>query len=164
MEQLWAPWRMQYLQGTGPADGECVLCAIARLDHTQARHVVDRGELTYTVLNLFPYASGHLMVVPYAHIPHVTDLDAAAGGAVMLGAQRAVRALEATYQPGGFNLGVNHGRVAGAGIDAHVHMHVVPRWDGDTNFMPVLAGVRVLPEDLERTAERLREAFAALGG
>ena len=162
MEQLWAPWRMQYIEGADVPQEECVLCAIGELDAARASHVVERAELTYTVLNLFPYSSGHLMVVPYLHVAHLTDLDPAPAAAMILGAQRALRALQLAYSPDGFNLGINQGRIAGAGIDAHCHMHVVPRWAGDTNFMPVLASVKVLPESLDHTAERLREAFADL--
>lgn len=157
---------MEYLDADEPpAEGEddvCILCAIADLEHPQAAHVVERRALTYTVLNRYPYSSGHLMVVPLRHVPHITDLDDAEAAAVMLGAQRAVRVIEAAYAPAGFNLGINHGRAAGAGIHEHVHLHVVPRWQGDTNFMPVLADVRVMPEHLDRSAERLRAAYAAL--
>jgi ATP adenylyltransferase len=162
MEQLWAPWRMQYIEAADAAQDECVLCAISELDAARASLVVERSELTYTLLNLFPYSSGHLMVVPYLHVPHLTDLDPAAAAAMMVAAQRALRAVQAAYSPDGFNLGINHGRAAGAGIDTHCHMHVVPRWSGDTNFMPVLASVKVLPEALDHTAQRLREAFAQL--
>lgn len=164
MEHLWAPWRMQYLDGGVAPDQGCVLCAIPRADHAQAAHVVERTELTYTVLNLFPYASGHLLVVPYLHVAHVTDLEPEVAAALMHGAQRAVRALETAYRPEGFNLGINHGRVAGAGIDTHCHLHVVPRWAGDTNFTAALADLRVLPEALDDTAARLRHAFGGPAG
>jgi ATP adenylyltransferase len=154
---------MEYIGAERPdKDGGCILCDIPKEGHPQSGHVVERAELTYTVLNLYPYTSGHLMVVPFRHVPHLTDLDTSEAGAVMHGAQRAIRALEAAMSPQGFNLGVNHGQVAGAGINDHVHMHVVPRWGGDTNFMPVLGDVRVIPESLDRAAEKLRTAYAAL--
>ena len=157
---------MEYLAAEGPAPDEegdeCILCTIGGEEHPQASHVVERRALTYTVLNRYPYSSGHLMVVPFRHVPHITDLDEAESIALMSGAQRAVRAIEAAYAPAGFNLGINHGRAAGAGIHEHVHLHVVPRWGGDTNFMPVLADVRVMPEHLDRSAERLRAAYEAL--
>lgn len=164
MRQIWAPWRMEYLSADEPpsADAGCILCAIQANDHAQAEHVVERTERTYTVLNRFPYSNGHLMVVPLRHAAHLTDLDPDEASALMHGAQRAVRAVESAYAPGGFNLGINHGHAAGAGIDEHCHLHVVPRWIGDTNFMPVLADVRVLPEHLNRTADRLRGAYATL--
>jgi len=161
MRQLWAPWRMAYVGGERTHQG-CVLCAIGRGDD-DANRVIEQAELTYTVLNLFPYSSGHLMVVPRRHVPDITHLDGAEGAALFTGSQRAVRALEEALHPDGFNLGINAGVAAGAGIAEHVHLHVVPRWSGDTNFMPVLADVKVLPEHIEQTAARLREAFAHLG-
>ena len=152
---------MAYVGGERTHEG-CVLCAI-RDGGDQEDRVVERAELTFTVLNLFPYSSGHLMVVPNHHVPDITGLDAAEGAALFSGAQRAVRALQAALQPGGFNLGINAGHAAGAGIADHVHLHVVPRWAGDTNFMPVLADVKVLPEHLDETAAKLREAYKTLG-
>ena len=152
---------MAYVGGERTHEG-CVLCAIAEGDDEENR-VVEQAELTYTVLNRFPYSSGHLMVVPRRHVAGIGDLDAAEGAALFAGAQRALRALQSALSPEGFNLGVNQGHPAGAGIADHVHLHVVPRWEGDTNFMPVLADVKVLPEHMEATATRLRSAFAALG-
>jgi len=160
MRQLWAPWRMAYVGGERTHEG-CVLCAIAR-GEDDGNRVVEQSELTYTVLNLFPYSSGHVMVVPRRHVPDITHLDPAEGAAVFTGAQRAVRALQDALHPDGFNLGINAGTGAGAGIAEHVHLHVVPRWSGDTNFMPVLADVKVLPEHIEQTAEKLRDAYARL--
>ncbi|HZS15825.1 MAG TPA: HIT domain-containing protein [Candidatus Dormibacteraeota bacterium] len=160
MRQLWAPWRMAYVGGERTHQG-CVLCAIGRGEDDENR-VVERAELTYTVLNLFPYSSGHLMVVPLRHAGDVTELTEAEAAAVFAGAQRAVRALREALNPDGLNLGVNQGTAAGAGIAEHVHLHVVPRWNGDTNFMPVLADVKVIPEHMEATAARLREAYAKL--
>ena len=151
---------MAYVGGERTHDG-CVLCAI-RDGLDEGNRVVERAELTFTVLNLFPYSSGHVMVVPNRHVADITGLDAAAGAALFEGAQRAVRALEAALQPNGFNLGINTGHAAGAGIADHVHLHVVPRWAGDTNFMPVLADVKVLPEHIDATAEKLRQAYARL--
>lgn len=161
MRQLWAPWRMAYVGGERTHEG-CVLCAIGAGDD-ESNRVVEQAELTYTVLNLFPYSSGHLMVVPRRHVPDITHLDSAEGAALFAGAQRAVRALQDALGPDGFNLGINAGNAAGAGIAEHVHLHVVPRWAGDTNFMPVLADVKVLPEHIDATAKTLREAFGRLG-
>jgi ATP adenylyltransferase len=154
---------MEYVADRAPREG-CVLCAIDAGATDQERHVVERTPRSFSVLNLYPYSSGHLLVVPHRHVPDITALSADEGGALFAATQRAVRALQAALGPDGFNLGVNHGRIAGAGIDDHVHVHVVPRWNGDTNFMPVLADVRVLPEHLDRTAARVRDAYAALEG
>lgn len=151
---------MAYVGGERTHQG-CVLCAIGGGDD-DANRVVEQAELTYTVMNLFPYSSGHVMVVPRRHVADLVDLDEAEAAAVMAGAQRAVRALRAALNPEGFNLGVNAGTPAGAGIAEHVHLHVVPRWAGDTNFMPVLADVKVIPEHMEATATKLREAYAKL--
>jgi ATP adenylyltransferase len=152
---------MEYVGDRTPPEG-CVLCAIDAGETDQERHVVERTAETFTVLNLYPYSSGHVLVVPHRHAPDVTALSPAEGAAMFASVQRAVRALQAALGPDGFNIGINHGRVAGAGIADHVHTHVVPRWDGDTNFMPVLADVKVLPEHLDRTAERLRAAYREL--
>jgi len=160
VRQLWAPWRMAYVGDTTPAKG-CVLCAIAAGDDEQSIHVVERAECTFTVLNRFPYSSGHLMVVPLRHLPDILALDDVEGTELFRATQRAVRALSSALAPDGFNLGINHGHAAGAGITDHVHLHVVPRWEGDTNFMPVLADVKVLPEHLEATTAKLRQAYAA---
>jgi ATP adenylyltransferase len=151
---------MAYVGDKTPATG-CVLCAIAAGDEEQSAYVVERTERTFSVLNRFPYNSGHLLVVPLRHAPDILALDDAEGTELFRATQRAMRALTRALAPDGFNLGINHGHGAGAGITDHVHLHVVPRWDGDTNFMPVLADVKVLPEHLEATAAKLRQAYAA---
>jgi ATP adenylyltransferase len=152
---------MAYVGGERTHEG-CVLCAVGGGDE-QDNRVVERAELTFTVLNLFPYSSGHLMVVPCRHVPDMLQLDDDEGAALFAATQRALRALQAALHPDGFNIGVNMGGPAGAGITDHVHQHVVPRWAGDTNFMPVLADVKVLPEHIDQTAEKLRAAYAQLG-
>jgi ATP adenylyltransferase len=154
---------MAYVGGERTHEG-CVLCAVGDGGDEDGNRVVEQAELTYTVLNLFPYSSGHVMVVPRRHVADLTDLDAAESAAVIAAAQRAMRALRAALDPDGFNLGVNSGGAAGAGITDHFHMHVVPRWSGDTNFMPVLADVKVIPEHMEQTAAKLRDAYAKLAG
>lgn len=161
MQQLWAPWRMPYLQNTAPEPG-CLFCAKARADEDESNLIVYRDELVFIILNLFPYNSGHLMVVPYQHTGTLTELEPAAGAAVLEGAKLAQRALDAVMKPEGFNLGINQGAVAGAGIADHLHLHIVPRWSGDTNFMPVLADAKVMPELLASTAAKLRPVFARL--
>ena len=148
---------------TGPSasDSACFLCDAAREHPAEDSLVVDRNELTVTLLNRYPYSSGHLMVVPVRHAPDVLSLTPQEGAALFASTQRAIGALTEAMHPGGFNIGINQGSVAGASVE-HIHLHVVPRWGGDTNFMPVLADVKVLPEHLENTAENLRAAFDRL--
>ena len=154
---LWAPWRIEYITRT--KDGECVFCAAAA--GSDARElVVERGAHCFTLLNSYPYASGHLMVAPYRHLAGLEDLDDAELLCLMRLARRAMQALREVMSPDGFNAGLNLGAVAGAGVADHLHMHVVPRWQGDTNFMPVLADTRVLPQALDATREALAAALA----
>src|ERR1700730_14976707 len=157
MKQLWAPWRMAYRDGAGSQDGG-FLCRAVADDAPPDAHVVERSELTVTLLNRFPYSSGHVMVVPRRHASDILTPTPDEGSAVFSGLQRAVRALDEALNPGGYNVGINQGAVAGASIE-HVHLHVVPRWGGDTNFMPVLADTKGLPEHLDATAARLRAAY-----
>ena len=158
MRQLWAPWRMAYVAGEAPAADGCFLCeAIAGVDD-EASLVVDRAALTITLLNRYPYSSGHVMVVPTRHVKDARELRPEEGGALFAGAQSALAAIDAALHPDGFNVGLNLGVAAGSSVD-HLHLHVVPRWAGDTNFMPVIGDVKVLPELLDTTAKRLREAF-----
>lgn len=160
MEQLWAPWRMRYIQGDDDARG-CLFCeAAAHPD--EAHYVVHRGPHTLVMLNLYPYNSGHLMIAPYQHTGQIAALRADVGAAMLHTAQLSIRVLDEVMHPDGYNVGINQGTVAGAGIADHIHLHVVPRWGGDTNFMPVLAETKVMPELLLTTAERLRPVFARL--
>ena len=160
MERLWSPWRHAYVTREREPEG-CIFCAAPTSDDGRVLMVHD-GPTCYVILNLFPYNGGHLMVVPRRHVATLGGLD----DAELLDLARTTRlaeaALTATYSPQGMNVGVNLGRPAGAGIVDHLHVHLVPRWNGDTNFMPVVGNVRVLPEDLLATAERLRPAFARL--
>jgi len=161
MKQLWAPWRMAYVGGDESDDGTCFICAARDSKGPAAQLVVERGELTVTLLNRFPYSPGHLMVAPARHVTDPRDLDSRDGAAMFAAVQRAMRALSAAMTPDGFNAGLNLGSAAGSSID-HLHLHVVPRWGGDTNFMPVLADVKVIPEHLEATAAKLQQAYEAL--
>ncbi len=147
--------------GPTSSDSTCFLCDAAKEETSEHSLVVDRDELTVTLLNRYPYSSGHVMVVPVRHAPDLVSLTPDEGTAVFAATQRAIRALTAAMHPGGFNIGINQGAAAGASVE-HIHMHVVPRWGGDTNFMPVLADVKVLPEHLENTAVSLRAAFDRL--
>ncbi len=154
---------MAYVSSAPGAGGDgCFLCAAVDDSASEGSLVVERAELTLTILNRYPYSSGHLMVAPLRHAPDLPALTAAEGSAVVAATQRAIRALTEVMHPGGFNLGVNQGSAAGASIE-HFHLHVVPRWGGDTNFMPVIGDVKVLPEDLATTAVNVRAAFNRLG-
>jgi len=157
VERLWAPWRLEYVQGPDEAEG-CVFCRAAAGDDEE-HLVVHRGERAFVLLNKFPYSSGHLLVAPYRHGVNFAELDELEILEVhRLGAQ-GLDALTAVYRPQGFNLGWNIGRPAGAGILDHGHLHVVPRWGGDTNFMPVLADVKVIPQFLAEARRRLAETW-----
>jgi ATP adenylyltransferase len=156
-KQLWAPWRLEYIKQADEQPG-CVFCEAAARDDEETL-VVHRGELAFVLLNKFPYSSGHLMVAPYRHVGELAELNKEEVLEIHGLAQRGLEALGAVYEPEGYNLGWNLGRIAGAGVVDHIHMHVVPRWAGDTNFMPVLADVKVLPEHLSETRRRVAEAW-----
>jgi ATP adenylyltransferase len=154
---LWAPWRLEYVQSADEGTA-CVFCTALAGDDEE-RLVVHRGRSVFVLLNRFPYSSGHFMVAPHRHVGDFGALDDAEVVEIHRLAEEGMRALHDVYAPDGFNLGWNLGRVAGAGVVDHVHLHVVPRWSGDTNFMPVLADVKVLPEHLAATRARLAEAW-----
>jgi ATP adenylyltransferase len=158
MDVLWAPWRMAYVSGQAPPG--CFFCAAIAARDDADRLIVARGSSAFLILNAFPYAVGHLMVAPHRHVASPEELDEAESLDLMRLTGRALGALRALYRPDGFNLGANLGRVAGAGVEGHLHLHVVPRWTGDTNFMPVVGAVKVLPETLDETLRRLRPHFA----
>jgi ATP adenylyltransferase len=163
-ERLWAPWRMEYVTGYPSGDG-CFFCKYWNSPaDDQANLVLARGERCYAVLNRYPYNGGHLMVVPALHASRLQDLCAEALPEVMRLVCLAERTLRRELKADGFNVGFNIGRPAGAGVKDHLHMHVVPRWEGDTNFMPVLGDTRVVPVSLERLWELLAPAFAAESG
>ena len=159
MKQLWAPWRLEYIQSADEEEG-CVFCR-ARDGADEESLVVHRGKRAFVVLNKYPYASGHLMVAPNRHEGEFGDLEDEEALEIHQLAASGLAALAETMRPQGFNLGWNLGRIAGAGVVDHVHMHVVPRWAGDTNFMPVLADVKVLPEALEQSRRKLAVAWPA---
>ncbi|MDR7484214.1 MAG: HIT domain-containing protein [Armatimonadota bacterium] len=161
MRRLWAPWRAGYV--TGPREPGCIFCKAPGLGDDRAALILYRDALGYLILNRYPYNSGHLMAVPFRHVARPEALSPEEGGALMQLVGVAVRVLEQAMAPDGFNVGINLGRAAGAGIDDHLHIHVVPRWAGDTNYMPVLGDVKVLPQSLEDTYGQLAAALAALG-
>jgi ATP adenylyltransferase len=155
---LWAPWRLEYIASADEEDG-CVFCAEAAGELGEDTLVVHRGERCLALLNKYPYSSGHLLVAPLRHIGGFDELDDAEALELHRLAGAGMEALRSVYAPQGFNVGWNLGRAAGAGIVDHVHQHVVPRWGGDTNFMPVLADVKVLPEHLRETRRRVEAAW-----
>jgi ATP adenylyltransferase len=158
---LWAPWRLEYIvsdRGSG-----CIFCAAAEGVPERAKWVVERGETCFTILNTFPYAPGHLMVAPLRHVAELEELDDGETAELMALTRRAVIALRAAMSPHGFNVGLNLGEVAGAGIADHLHLHVVPRWQGDNNFMPVLADTRVIPQALEAAKSAVVDALRNVG-
>jgi ATP adenylyltransferase len=164
-ERLWSPWRMAYVRGEGDGGG-CIFCDLPAQgeDHDADNHLLARGELTFVLLNAFPYNPGHLMVAPYRHIGSYGALTADELAEMMAFAGTAIGALEEDSGAHGFNLGMNLGQVAGAGIADHLHLHLVPRWGGDTNFMPIVGQTKVLPELLDETYRRLRPFLAPSRG
>lgn len=157
VEHLWAPWRMEYILGEKPEG--CIFCDAAEGDADEEKYVVLRGGQAFIMLNAFPYTSGHLMVSPHRHVADLVDLTQAELVEVMSLIGRSLKVLRAKLCPAGFNVGLNLGRSAGAGVVDHVHFHVVPRWSGDANFMPVIAGANVLPEHLRDTYAKLAPEF-----
>jgi ATP adenylyltransferase len=162
MDHLWTPWRYRYI--TGQTEGEraaCVFCAAAASGDDSQALIVHRAAHNFVILNRFPYTSGHVMVVPYAHLATLDELPDDTLTELILLVRQCERVLGATYKPDGFNFGLNIGRSAGAGVAGHLHMHALPRWTGDANFMTSVAETRILPEDLGVTWEKLRAAFGA---
>lgn len=160
MDVLWSPWRYDYIAAGGAKPDGCVFCKL--LDDSASdedRFILKRAEFNFVVLNRYPYASGHLMVVPYRHTGDITALDEDAADELMDLTRRAAGALNQAYQPDGINLGMNLGKAAGAGVAEHLHMHVVPRWVGDANFMTAIGQTRTLPETLPDTYAKLRDKF-----
>lgn len=162
MDHLHAPWRIEYILAPKTPSDTSVFTRIAQSGDDEANHVLHRGRSCFAVLNTYPYNGGHLMVVPYRETADLNELAAAELLELMELTRRCINALRATMRPDGFNVGINLGRVAGAGVEQHLHIHVVPRWNGDTNFMPVLASTSVVPEALKDVAARLRSALAEM--
>jgi ATP adenylyltransferase len=164
LQRLWAGWRSDYIAGidTGSArarpDG-CLFCGLLATTDDAEALILERAASSFALMNAYPYTSGHVMVAPTRHVAGLTELDGDEAAALMHGVQRAVAMVESVYRPEGINVGVNIGRAAGAGVPGHVHVHVVPRWNGDTNFMTAVAETRVLPESLEHSYAKLRAAW-----
>ncbi len=162
MKRIWAPWRMTYLEKNKPGKNKeegCIFCRKTRQKNDRANLILHRGKKAFVMMNLYPYSNGHLMVSPYQHIADMEKLDPETLKDMMITVQLALKAVRGVFNPDAFNMGINQGREAGAGIESHIHFHVVPRWNGDTNFMPVLAETRVIPERLESGYDRLLPFF-----
>lgn len=160
MQRLWAPWRLEYIVGE-KIDG-CIFCIFPKETDDLKNKILARGDHAFVIMNTFPYSNGHLMTVPYRHTGDFTSLSAEESLEMMQLTQRSVQVLKRAFNPDAFNIGVNQGTAAGAGIADHIHMHIVPRWNGDTNFMPVFADVKVIPEALETTYSKLKPIFDEL--
>jgi ATP adenylyltransferase len=160
MERLWAPWRSAYVTGSGGADTGCIFCNSSEPGRDEL--VLVRGRVSFVILNLYPYNNGHLMVVPNRHAPDLATLSAEEQGELMRLTRHAEIAITEAYAPHGINIGINLGKAAGAGVLDHLHVHLVPRWNGDTNFMTAIGETRVLPEDVKSSAAKLRPIFERL--
>ena len=154
MEHMWAPWRMEFILTEKPSD--CILCQKPAENDDEGNLILHRGRLNFVILNKFPYNPGHLMVAPYRHIATLEDMTDDELMDHFSIVRRCTTVVRAVFEPAGFNIGINLGKIAGAGIDSHAHTHIVPRWSGDTNFMPVVADTRVLPEGLASTYAKLK--------
>jgi len=157
MERLWTPWRMQYVSTTSDDPPGCLFCELPNREDDAESLILCRSQHAFALLNLYPYNTGHAMVAPYLHTADLAALPAEVGADLLALLQRTVAVLSAEYHPDGFNVGMNLGRVAGAGVPDHLHIHIVPRWNGDTNFMPLTAQTKVLPEALPQTYARLKQ-------
>jgi len=162
MNKLWSPWRSQYIDSflnKEKSDG-CILCNIAKKNPEDPSNLlIEKGDLTFTVLNLYPYNNGHLMIIPFEHKSEIESLTREENAEIMEKLQFAAKALTLAIGPEGFNIGANLGKCAGAGIDDHIHFHVVPRWNGDTNFMPAIGEVKVISEELQQTKLKLLQTY-----
>jgi ATP adenylyltransferase len=157
MEHIWAPWRIKYIR-MGKTEG-CILCDKPKEDKDVANYILHRGKHNFVILNSYPYNPAHLMVAPYRHVDSLEKLTKAELHEHYEMVSRCLQILRETFNPGGFNIGMNLGKMAGAGIDDHIHTHIVPRWVGDTNFMPVTSGVRVIPQALAESYDKLKGKF-----
>ena len=158
MKQLWAPWRLAFVEKASRRSG-CIFCEKPALKQDGKSFILWRGRHAYVIMNIYPYNNGHLLIAPYRHIAAIENLPEPVLFDMMRLVQQSLRAIRKAYAPEGFNLGVNQGKVAGAGIEHHIHLHIVPRWGADTNFMPLLGETRVLPQHLKASYQRLKAAF-----
>ncbi len=161
MKKIWAPWRMEYI--TQDKSDECIFCSLPKTEDDKKNFILFRGEYCFVIMNIFPYNNGHLMVSPYRHLACLTKLDSNESLEITELTKNCIQILRDSSTPDGFNVGFNLGKSAGAGYDEHIHNHIVPRWTGDTNFMPVIAETRVIPEHLQKTYEGLVPSFKKIG-
>ena len=157
MEHIWAPWRIEYIE-MEKSEG-CIFCEKPRENRDASNYILYRGKRNFVILNNYPYNPGHLMVAPYRHVGYLEMLTDEELGEHFDIVRKSTKLLRAVFEPAGFNIGINMGKVAGAGIEDHIHTHIVPRWDGDTNFMPVLSATKVMPEALASIYQRLKEGL-----
>jgi ATP adenylyltransferase len=159
MNNLWAHWRMAFITPKTPHSDACIFCTQPAAKHDDEHYILYRGERCFMMLNLYPYNNGHLMIAPYSHLGSISRLDAETLAELMAQTQLALKAIRRLMNPDGFNMGINEGKVAGAGFAEHMHFHIVPRWNGDTNFMPVLADIKVIPEHLDTLYQQLKQTI-----
>jgi len=161
MEHIWAPWRMEYVQTMGKEEG-CILCDKPKQGNDAANYILYRGDKNFVIMNTYPYNPGHLMIAPYRHIANLEELTDEEFHEHFEIVSRSIKLLRQVFNPGGFNIGINMGKVAGAGIEEHLHTHIVPRWQADTNFMPVISDTKVISEALAETYKKLKGAASSL--
>ena len=161
MEHIWAPWRMEYVQTMGKEEG-CILCDKPKQGNDAANYILYRGDKNFIIMNTYPYNPGHLMIAPYRHIANLEELTDEEFHEHFEIVSRSIKLLRQVFNPGGFNIGINMGKVAGAGIEEHLHTHIVPRWQADTNFMPVISDTKVISEALAETYKKLKGAASSL--
>ncbi len=160
MKQVWAPWRMEYIEQD--KSGECIFCVLPKANEDKKNFILHKGDTCFVIMNVYPYNTGHLMVSPYRHLACITQMDEKENTELNRLTHKCVEILRTVKSPEGFNIGVNLGKAGGAGFDEHIHMHIVPRWIGDTNYMPVLADTKVHPEHLKATYDKLSPPFKTL--
>ncbi|RKY83641.1 HIT family hydrolase [candidate division KSB1 bacterium] len=159
MERLWSPWREKYIENINNKNKVCIFCTVFKENRDKKNLILLRGKFSYIIMNLYPYNSGHLLVVPNKHIPDLNSIEDEELFEMMKQTKMCVKILENVLSPAGFNIGINQGKVAGAGVEGHIHIHIVPRWNGDTNFMPVIGETKVISQNLLSGYNKLKKQF-----
>ena len=162
MKQIWAPWRMEYIHENIDKDKDCIFCTLPGENQDEKNFILHRGLHCFIIMNIFPYNTGHIMVSPYRHVPCITSLTEDEMRELNRLTQKGVQIMREVISPEGFNVGINIGRAGGAGFDEHIHQHIVPRWNGDTNYMPVLADTKIHPEHLQATYKKMLPHFQTI--
>ncbi len=158
MKNLWSPWRIKYIKGFKKGY-ECIFCTKPSSKKDRQNFILKRGKHSFVIMNIFPYNPGHLMVAPYRHVPGLDELNIKEISEIMSFVKESIKILKKAYNPDGFNIGVNMGKTAGAGFEEHMHFHIVPRWSGDTNFMPIIDKTKVISEELKKTYNKLKKYY-----